>query len=147
MAAIQIDWNPSPRTLRQFGAIGIGAFSLFAVLAHYRLAAFAFLPDGAIRPTVWVLAGLAAYCAVAAPAAPRALRPLYMLLSAIGYPIGFVISIAIFASVYYLVVTPIGLVFKLIGRDAMNRTFDPNAETYWVPRRPPANMKRYFRQF
>ena len=70
-----------------------------------------------------------------------------MLLSAIGYPIGFVISIAIFASVYYLVVTPIGLVFKLIGRDAMNRTFDPSAETYWVPRRPPANMKRYFRQF
>ena len=147
MAAIQIDWNPSPRTLRQFGAIGVGAFSVFAVLAHYRVVVFALLPDGAVRPTVWVLVGLAGYCALAAPVAPRALRPLYLLLSAVGYPIGLVVSVAIFAIVYYLVVTPIGLVFKLIGRDAMNRKFDPSAETYWVPRRPPANLKRYFRQF
>jgi hypothetical protein len=37
--------------------------------------------------------------------------------------------------------------FKIIGRDAMHRKFDPSAETYWIKRRPPESVKRYFRQF
>ena len=34
----------------------------------------------------------------------------------------------------YFLVTPMGLVFKLIGRDGLERRFDPNAETHWVKR-------------
>jgi hypothetical protein len=48
---------------------------------------------------------------------------------------------------FLLVVTPIALFFKAIGRDPLCRKFDPSAATYWIERRPPETVKRYFRQF
>ena len=143
MAAIQIDWNPSPRMLRQFGVIGLIAFSAFSLLAYFEVWKFAILP---VR-TYYVLGPLAAYCAVFASIAPSFLKPLYLGMSIAGYPIGFVISHLVLFIVYYLIFTPVGLVFKLIGRDALKRSFAPGAGSYWVRRAPPASLKRYFRQF
>jgi hypothetical protein len=51
------------------------------------------------------------------------------------------------AILFYLVITPVGLVFRLVGRDAMNRRFDPSLPSYWVEHRMPASLERYFRQF
>ncbi len=147
MSLIQIDWNPAARTLRQFGLIGVVAFSALAALAHYRLVVFAALPEGAVRPTVLSLLGCAAYCGVLAPLAPRALKPLYWAMTLIGAPIGLVVSTVVMLAVYYVVITPMAVVFKIIGRDALNRKFDPSAATYWICRQPPENTKRYFRQF
>jgi hypothetical protein len=45
------------------------------------------------------------------------------------------------------VFTPIGLFFRLIGRDPLHRRFQPEADTYWVGRRPATDVRRYFRQF
>ena len=147
MAAIKLNLNPEPKTLRQFGLIGLVAFALFAVLAYYRVVAFAALPVSAVRPTVWVLALLAGYCGVFAAIAPKGLRPLYVLLTVVFYPVGLVASYVIMGIVYFIVLTPVALIFKLIGRDPMCRKFEPAAQTYWVERKPPTDMKRYFRQF
>ena len=49
--------------------------------------------------------------------------------------------------IFYLVITPISIVFKLIGRDSMTRSFDAAAATYWITRRQPTSVKRYLRQF
>jgi hypothetical protein len=51
------------------------------------------------------------------------------------------------AAFYYLLLTPVGLVFRLIGRDPLRRRFDRNATTYWIARRPPETSDRYFHQF
>lgn len=147
MSLIRIDWNPTARTLRQFGLIGVVAFAALAALAHYRLAVYAALPDGAVRPTVLSLLGCGLYCGVLAPLAPRGLKPLYLLMTLIGAPIGLVVSTVVMLTVYYLVITPVAVIFKIIGRDALNRKFDPSAATYWIRRQPPENTKRYFRQF
>ncbi|MCZ6817298.1 MAG: hypothetical protein O7F76_11485 [Planctomycetota bacterium] len=143
MAAITINWEPDSKTLRQFGAIGVVAFSAFALLAYFQIWVFANLP---IR-SYYVLGPLAAYCGVFSLASPGLLRPLFLLLSVAGYPIGFAVSHVVMFLVYYLMFAPIGIVFKIIGRDALHRQFEPSAETYWVRRRPPASVKRYFRQF
>jgi hypothetical protein len=59
-----------------------------------------------------------------------------------------VVSHVVLAIVYYLVVTPIGLVMRLVGYDAMKRRFDGEATTYWVHRPDnAADAKSYFRQF
>ena len=74
MAIVEIDLNPEPRILRNFGLIGLGMFSLFAVLAHYQVLIFKLLPDAAATPVAYVLAWLALYCGLCAPFAPKALR-------------------------------------------------------------------------
>lgn len=61
-------------------------------------------------------------------------------------PISWVVSHAVLAAVFYLLISPIALLMRLGGRDPLLRRFDGNATTYWLPRRPPAQPDRYFRQ-
>jgi hypothetical protein len=49
--------------------------------------------------------------------------------------------------VYYLVLTPIGLLMRLIGYDPLQRRFDRSAQSYWTPHDPAADDARYFKQF
>ncbi len=53
-------------------------------------------------------------------------RPVFQGLTLIAAPIGFVISHVFLAVIYYLVITPIGLIFRLTGRDAIGRKIDRN---------------------
>ena len=75
------------------------------------------------------------------------LRIVFLLASYATFPIGFVVSYVILAVVYYLVLTPIGLVLRLTGYDPMQRRFDRNAKTYWTPREQEESTEQYFRQF
>jgi hypothetical protein len=47
---------------------------------------------------------------------------------------------------YFLVLTPIGIIFKLFGRDPLNRRFLPVAPTYWSLRQNVIDKERYFHQ-
>ena len=38
---------------------------------------------------------------------------------------------------FYLVVTPTGLVMRMLGKDLLRLRFDPQAKSYWIERRPP----------
>ena len=62
-------------------------------------------------------------------------------------PIGWTISHLILGITYFLVLTPIGLLMRLLGRDPMRRRLDPNAQTYWVKHETPTKSSRYFQQF
>jgi len=129
MAMLEIDWNPGRRALRVFGGALVAVLVAAGVWVHW----------GA-----WIGAGAAAVLAVAAPAA---LRPVYLALNVITYPIGWVTSLLVLAILYYLVVTPVGLVMRLTGRDVLGRSRDPSAPSYWVARKPPGPLARYFRSF
>jgi hypothetical protein len=62
-------------------------------------------------------------------------------------PIGLVVSFVMLGLFYFLLITPLGLVFRLLGRDPLHRRFDPKAETYWVEHQPADRPERYFQQF
>lgn len=148
MALIEINWNPDRRILRQFGLIAAGLLLSLAVVAmlapHWRIVAAIPLQPATLA---WIAGGLALGCVLLALAAPRALRLLYVVLCGIGLPIGWVVSHAMMALLYYGVITPVGLFFRLIGRDALERRFDPAAASYWRRRTPVTDVRRYFRQF
>ena len=78
---------------------------------------------------------------------PQALRPVWVVLMVINYPIGWVITHVVMAIIFYLVVTPVGIIMRLTGRDPMERAFDRTAKTYWKPRRTDPDSARYFRQY
>lgn len=78
---------------------------------------------------------------------PRAIRWFYAGWMLAAFPIGWVMSYVVAGFVYFLVITPIGLVMRLIGRDGLARSFDPQAETYWEATPESAEPGSYFRQF
>ena len=61
-------------------------------------------------------------------AIPNVRRLLYLGWMRVFYPIGWVVSHLLLAIVYYLVLTPIGLVMRLFGGDPMHRGFDRSAK-------------------
>ena len=148
MALIEVNWKPDGRQLRRFGifaAVILVAVGGWAFWRH-ALLWFDLTGQGARTAAVilWCVAGL---CVILAAAAPRALLPLYWLLSAVGLPIGVVVSYLLMALLFFGIFTPIALCFRLIGRDALCRKFDRDAASYWVRRRRTDDVKRYFRQF
>ena len=148
MSLIAIDWKPDQPKLRKFGMVGTVVFLALMAWAIFRSAIFGIhLSGGGQTLTVVLLAALAAHCLLGALAAPGSLRPLFLGLTFIGLPIGWVVSHIVLAVVYYGLVTPMGLTMRLFGRDPMCRKFDPQASTYWTTRAKVADPGRYFRQY
>ena len=49
--------------------------------------------------------------------------------------IGFVLSYLVMGTLFFLLITPVGLVLRLLVRDPMERRMLPEAESYWVEAR------------
>ena len=78
---------------------------------------------------------------------PTGAAAAHLALTAIGLPIGWVVSHVLMAIAFYGVITPIGLLLRLAGRDLLEQRLDREAKSYWQPRRPVTDRRRYFRQF
>jgi hypothetical protein len=148
MAIFDINWRPDRPQLRTFGLGALAAFGLLGAWVFFRHSLFGFPMDADAAHLaaclLWV-AGIV--CAVLALEWPAALRPLYIGLSVVGVPIGWVVSHLAMAIIFYGVLTPIGLVMRLSGRDPLHRKFDRSARSYWVDCRRRDDIRRYFRQF
>jgi hypothetical protein len=76
------------------------------------------------------------------------LRPFHKLWMMLSLAMGFIISRVILTVLYYLILTPIGLLAKIVGKRFMPLGFDKNAATYWEKRENTAKQKiDYDRQF
>ena len=149
---MKINLSPDRRMLRQFAwaclialpllagyfawkfelplgwAIAIGALGLF--VAFVQLVLVEFLEDKAGR------------------ALEKAIpRTVFQGLTLIAAPIGFVLSQVIMAAIFYLVITPIGLVFRLMGRDVIGKKPDPEQKTFWRDRGAPREPSSYFKLY
>jgi len=56
-----------------------------------------------------------------------------------------VVSPVVLGLIYFGVFTPVALVMRAFGRDAMCRRFEPAQPTYWVKRDPPGPRDDSFR--
>lgn len=122
---------------RAFGLVFAGFFTLLSALAWWR--ASPFLP-------YWL--AMAAVFAAAALFAPQILRPLNLLWFQFGLLLNAMISPVVLCILFYLVITPAGLLMRLFGARPLHLKSDPGAESYWIPRGPPGpdagSMKNQF---
>ncbi len=98
------------------------------------------------------LAGLlfwlaAALCVAILALAPAGLRPIYVGLTILTLPIGYVLSYVLLAVLWYLIITPVAVVSRLVRRGPIHLKFDRQAPTYWAPRKDADDIEQYFRQF
>lgn len=139
MALVEINFKPSQKELTVFSLGGALILLIAACLLVARHHGPAWLP-----PT---LVGVAMALIISRLISMEITRRIYIIFIMATYPIGWVLSHVILAIFYYGLLTPLGLLFRLMGRDPLQRRIDPGAETYWTPHQAHHNQERYFRQF
>jgi hypothetical protein len=139
MSLVKINWNPTNKELRQFGWIAIIAMSLIATLCYY--VKHVELKYCAVIFYIGVVIFIISLISL------KLTKYIYVGMSAATFPIGMCISFIVMAIFFYIVITPIGLIFRLFGRDSMKRRFEPEKESYWILHKQNENLRRYFRQF
>jgi hypothetical protein len=133
-----IQFNPPRKMLRQFAGLWLlffGGIALWEIFGRGRTGFGAILavlavtigPLGLIRPE-WV-------------------RFIYVGWMILAFPIGWTVSQIILAAMFFGLFSPIGLIFRLLGRDALQRAHPPELESYWKPKAQSSDLRRYFKQF
>lgn len=144
---LKLNLRPEARALQQFAWFALVGLPLiaFAVLKFSGLWSWS---ESWTHPAMLVAYGLGAGQLVLFLAGvPLLSRWLYAALMVVAFPVGFVLSHVLMAAIYYLVITPIGLCFKLLGRDTMGRKFDRTKATYWHDRGPARTPASYFKLY
>lgn len=138
MALLEINWRPSRRDLRWFSALQLVFFLGVAYLLANRAGA---------TTTAGAVAAVSSVVAIVGLIVPRLVFPLYIVWMTAAFPIGWVMSHVLFAAVYYLVLTPLGLALRLAGKDLLEEKIDRDTKTYWKERDPAPKAERYFKQY
>ena len=111
--------NPN-KQLRSFGA-SVGG--IFAVIGFWP----AIFGSGRLR---WWALAIAAYLLLTGIVLPRSLFWIHKGWMTLGHILGQINTRILLGLVFYVVVTPTGLVRKLLGKDPMGRQTRPDLETY-----------------
>ncbi len=136
---IKINLNPTNRELSQFGVFALFGFPLIGWLIHAKLGA----PD-------WLfygLIGLGVITLVLSRVSARLVKPIFIGLMIVATPIGFVISMALMLLIFYGLFLPVGLIFRLLGRDPLDKRPDPTMSSYWHVRGAPRPLASYLRLY
>ncbi len=137
MSLVEINWRPDRKTLSEFSEAWMFALGMLAApLAYFRGHPW-------LAGAFW---GLAVAGRVVGLVRPSWLKPVFLGLTLLTWPIGLVVSNVVLALLYYGVFTPIALVFRVMGRDALKRRFEPEATSYWEPYSPGGQLDRYLKQ-
>ena len=129
----KIDYNPSSKMLRQFGWVGCVICFILSSITYVST-----VPNS-IFLALSIFFLLASFW-------PPALRPVFIFISVITWPIGFVVSNLLLGLVYFLLITPIALFFRFRGRDALQRQWKED-ESYWEDRPPRRDARSYYRKY
>jgi hypothetical protein len=87
-------------------------------------------------PRWWAL-GIAVVFAIIAIWKPALLAVPNRLWTKLGVLLGKVVSPIALGILFYGVITPIGAVMRLAGKDPLRLKLDSAADSYWIPREPP----------
>lgn len=79
---------------------------------------------------------------------PIVLKPVYKVWMTLAVLLGWLMTRVILSVLFYLVVTPIGLLGRLFGKDFLDLKFDRNTDSYWILRKESKfQRKNYENQF
>ena len=132
-----VNTNMNKDELRKFGlvtgGIFIGLFGLifpFVLTRHYVL-------------WPWIIGGVLVVWALVFPIG---LAPVHKYWMKFSHVLGWINTRIILSVIFYILITPIGLIIRLFTRDPMTRKLDRNATTYRVASTtaPRENLKRPF---
>lgn len=132
---VEMNWQPSTRQLRQFG---VGCLIVFPLLVWFW---------GAESFWITIAATVGLAIAMLSWFSASVVRPLFIGLSLLAIPIGMVVGELMLILLYAGVFLPIGMLFRVLGRDALHRKLDPSATSHWSEKKTPSGVRSYYQQF
>ncbi len=138
MTISDIPFQPTPRTLRQFAALFLVFFLAMGAHQYFGRGHHA---AGLVLGSVAVLVGTLGLIK------PPAIRWIFVGWMVLAFPIGWLVSQIMLAVLFYLVLTPVAVLFRWRGRDLLGRNPAPGRPSFWVPKRSPEDVRSYFRQY
>ena len=139
MALVSLNLDPSEKQLKDFGLIG----SIMCPVIGLVLLGLGKVPAKGVM--IFCLVGGALY--LLSRIAEVLIKPIYLGMILLTFPIGWVVSHLMMALFYYGIITPVALFFRLLNRDPLCRKYEPNTDTYWIQCKKKRAAKDYFRQF
>ena len=139
MALVSLNLKPSNKQLRDFGLISLCMCTVIGLL----LLELGKIPSKGL--VILFLIGLVMF--VLSRISDALIKPVYLAMVILTFPIGWIISHLVMGLFFYVIVTLIAVLFKIIGRDPLYRKFDPQADTYWLTYKHKRSAKDYFHQF
>lgn len=133
----ELPLKPSSRMLRQFAGLWILFFGFLAWQAAGRGATTRAEILGVLATTVGPLGLLW----------PALMRPIFVVWLVLAFPIGWIVSRVLLLVLFFCVIYPMGVIFRLMGRDALQLRREPERSSYWMPKPEPKGLATYFRQF
>src|SRR5262249_26481081 len=126
-----------PRELRKFGLTVGGVFVAIGLIFFLRQ-----------KPSAPFLLWPGVALIIFGAATPRILKYLYIAWMSLALTLGFIMSYVILTLFFFVIVTPIALLARLIGKDFLTRKLDKQATTYWIrcdtEAKAPASYERQF---
>ena len=125
------------KALRSFGLVMAGAFAVIALVLFWKQRAAApWMTGGAV-----LFGGLGLML-------PVVLKPIYIVWMTLAHYMSFVMTYVILTLFFYLILTPVGLVMRLFGKDLLATRFPGKPETYWIPAQVyPDDIDRYSKPY
>jgi hypothetical protein len=126
-----------PAHLRKFGLTMGVALAIFGGLFFWR--------DRPIAPYLFIIAAAFLLLAVLAP---RALKPIQSVWMTLAIVLGWVMTRVLLIIVFFVGITPIAFIARVVGKRFLVLRFEPDRESYWETREPETRgMERYESQF
>ena len=139
MAFISLNLHPSSEQLRDFGGIALCMTNIIGL-------GLLWLGKIGLRGlVVCCMAGLALYLLSRIRSA--LLKPVYVALMLACFPVSWLLGHVVLAFVYFGILTPLGLLFRLLHRDPLHLGWQPDVSSYWQLCHKPRAAKDYFQQF
>jgi len=138
MALIEVNWNPPRNQLRQFAVLFLIFIGGLGTILYFKDKPLI------VSEILWNLAWIVG---LAGLIFPPLVRPVFVVMMAVALPIGFVVSTVLMLIIYFLIMTPIGLVMRVFGYDPMRMRPAAGAESFWIERPPSSDVRRYFKQY
>ena len=132
--------DTSKKALRSFGRVVGGVLLIIAAVVWWR-------NDFTLTTAASVLGGLGTALVLLGLIVPVVLKPVYRVWMALAVVLGFIMTRVILTAVYYLIMTPIGLIMRLLGKDPLHRRPDPNTASYWIPKTYPDESKERLEKY
>jgi len=125
--------NSTDRDIRKFGCIAVLVFGAFSALAIWR--------DKQVMTYFFGTLLFLGFCFLLLP---KPFKPVYKTWLKIAHMIGTLITMVILTLFFYLVITPAAAAKRVFGGSPLPRKPSPELESYWVPRKEPAQSKERF---
>ena len=109
----------------------IRKFGLVIAIALGVIGSFVYVKFGNFDVVGW-LWGIGLLFLILGFILPSVLRQVYRILMLLAYFIGVIVSRVILTVLFYVVLTPTGLVLRLFGKDVLDQKFEKDRESYWI---------------